>query len=241
MDLSALTARKTLVAAVIAGFIPAWLPQSSSAAFLPPNTRSQLLSSPSASPTRSIPYVITPERRALLNTIRFAEGTWKGGFDVGYRVMFGGTLMPSMDRHPNRVMYSSRYASAAAGAYQFMPFTWSLVQRSIGVRGFGPEAQDQGALFLVQRRKALGLTDAGSLTPVLTAMLAPEWASFPTLAGRSYYGQPVKTYSKLRSFYDVNLKELRRLRDLKRQSLALTPPPPLSTCRRSRIECLTRL
>ena len=122
-----------------------------------------------------------------------------------------------------------------------MPFTWSLVQRCIGVRGFGPEAQDQGALFLVQRRKALGLTDAGSLTPVLTAMLAPEWASFPTLAGRSYYGQPVKTYSKLRSFYDVNLKELRRLRDLKRQSLALTPPPPLSTCSRSRIECLTRL
>ena len=241
MDLSALTARKTLVAAVIAGSIPAWLPQPSSAAFLPPNTRSQLLSSPSAAPTRSIPYVITPERRALLNTIRFAEGTWKGGFDVGYRVMFGGTLMPSMDRHPNRVMYSTLYASAAAGAYQFMPFTWSLVQRSIGVRGFGPEAQDQGALFLVQRRKALGLTDAGSLTPVLTAMLAPEWASFPTLAGRSYYGQPVKTYSKLRSFYDVNLKELRRLRDLKRQSLALTPPPPLSTCSRSRIECLTRL
>ena len=241
MDLSALTARKTLVAAVIAGSIPAWLPQPSSAAFLPPNTRSQLLSSPSAAPTRSIPYVITPERRALLNTIRFAEGTWKGGFDVGYRVMFGGTLMPSMDRHPNRVMYSTRYASAAAGAYQFMPFTWSLVQRSIGVRGFGPETQDQGALFLVQRRKALGLTDAGSLTPVLTAMLAPEWASFPTLAGRSYYGQPVKTYSKLRSFYDVNLKELRRLRDLKRQSLALTPPPPLSTCSRPRIECLTRL
>ena len=241
MDLSALTARKTLVAAVIVGSIPAWLPQPSSAAFLPPNTRSQLLSSPSAAPTRSIPYVITPERRALLNTIRFAEGTWKGGFDVGYRVMFGGTLMPSMDRHPNRVMYSTRYASAAAGAYQFMPFTWSLVQRSIGVRGFGPEAQDQGALFLVQRRKALGLTDAGSLTPILTAMLAPEWASFPTLAGRSYYGQPVKTYSKLRSFYDVNLKELRRLRDLKRQSLALTPPPPLSTCSRSRIECLTRL
>ena len=73
MDLSALTARKTLVAAVIAGSIPAWLPQPSSAAFLPPNTRSQLLSSPSAAPTRSIPYVITPERRALLNTIRFAE------------------------------------------------------------------------------------------------------------------------------------------------------------------------
>jgi len=101
----------------------------------------------------------------MLNTIRFAEGTWKGGLDVGYRVMFGGGLMPSLDRHPNRVIYSSRYASAAAGAYQFMPFTWNLVQRSIGVRGFGPEAQDQGALFLIQRRKALGLTDTRRSQP----------------------------------------------------------------------------
>ena len=32
----------------------------------------------------------------MLNTIRFAEGTWKGGLDVGYRVMFGGGLMPSL-------------------------------------------------------------------------------------------------------------------------------------------------
>ena len=92
----------------------------------------------------------------------------------------------------------------------------------------------------MQRRKALGLTDAGSLTPLLTAKLAPEWASFPTLAGRSYYGQPVKTYSSLRSFYDVNLRELRRIRDQKRQALALTPPPPVG-CTGSRIDCATRL
>ena len=177
----------------------------------------------------------------MLNTIRFAEGTWKGGLDVGYRVMFGGGLMPSLDRHPNRVIYRSRYASAAAGAYQFMPFTWNLVKRSIGVRGFGPEAQDQGALFLIQRRKALGLTDSGTLTPVLTAMLAPEWASFPTLAGRSFYGQPVKKYSRLRSFYDVNLHELRRIRDEKRQQLALNVAPPPAICTGSRIACATQL
>ena len=66
------------------------------------------------SPVMGLPYVITPERRALLNTIRFAEGTWKGGLDLGYRVMFGGGLMASLDRHPDRVIYSSRYASAAA-------------------------------------------------------------------------------------------------------------------------------
>lgn len=177
------------------------------------------LSEPHETPTSALPYIITPERRALLNTIRYAEGTWKSGFNIGYRVMFGGGLMPSLHKHPNKVNYSSRYASAAAGAYQFMPFTWSLVQRSIGVKGFGPEAQDQGALFLVQRRKALPMTDKGVMSPTLAAKLAPEWASFPTLSGKSYYGQPVKRFSKLRSFYDVNLSHLRDLRDQKRIEL----------------------
>ena len=156
----------------------------------------------------------------MLNTIRFAEGTWKGGHDLGYRVMFGGGLMPSMDRHPNRVIYSSRYASAAAGAYQFMPFTWDMVKRRLGVRGFGPEVQDQGALFLIQRRKALRLTDNGVMTPRLAALLSPEWASFPTLRGRSYYGQPVKRFANLRGFFNVNLAQLRKIRDERRSALS---------------------
>jgi lysozyme len=179
-----------------------------------------LITSPEQSQANALPYIITPERRALLNTIRFAEGTWKNGHDVGYRVMFGGSLMGSMDRHPDRVIYSSRYASAAAGAYQFMPFTWDLVKRSLGVRGFGPEVQDQGALFLVQRRKALRLTDVGVMTPQLAAKLAPEWASFPTLRGRSYYGQPVKRFTNLQSFYKVNLSQLRQIRDQRQEALS---------------------
>ncbi|MFN6354136.1 MAG: endolysin [Cyanobacteriota bacterium] len=162
---------------------------------------------PSASPT----FAITPERRALLNTIRYAEGTWTNGQDVGYRVMFGGSLMPSLDRHPDRVMYSSRYASAAAGAYQFMPFTWNMVTQKLGLSGFGPDVQDQGALYLIQRRGALHLADRGELTEELAAKLSPEWASFPTLSGSSYYGQPVKRFDDLRRFYEDNLSQLRQL------------------------------
>lgn len=238
MAIHELIGRQALAATVVVGSLSASLVSAPVAAsLLPPSSRAQLLSSPSAVPTRAIPYVITPERRAMLNTIRYAEGTWKGGMDVGYRVMFGGGLMSSLDRHPDRVIYSSRYASAAAGAYQFMPFTWNLVQRSIGVVGFGPEAQDQGALFLIQRRKALGLTDAGTLTPLLTAKLAPEWASFPTLAGRSFYGQPVKKYSRLRSFYELNLVELRRLRDQRREQLSQELRSDV--CTGSRIDCAT--
>ncbi len=208
------------------------------------SARSLLVQLPEEKPTRGLPYIITPERRALLNTIRFAEGTWKGGHDLGYRVMFGGGLMPSLDRHPNRVVYSSRYASAAAGAYQFMPFTWKMVQRSIGVRDFGPEAQDQGAIFLIQRRKALPLADSGVMTPTLAARLAPEWASFPTLRGVSYYGQPVKRFDRLQRFYNFSLTQLRRVRDQRRAALSVRPggqrpfehpgappcPPPTILC-----------
>jgi len=150
-------------------------------------------------------YALTPERRALLNTIRYAEGTWARGEDVGYRIMFGGGLMPGLDRHPDRVISTGRYASAAAGAYQFMPFTWAMASRSLSLQGFGPEVQDQAALFLIQRRGALHLADRGEFTPHLAAKLAPEWASFPTLAGHSYYGQPVKRYVALKAFYEANL------------------------------------
>lgn len=159
-------------------------------------------------------FAITPERRALLNTIRYAEGTWANGEDRGYWIMFGGGLMPSLDRHPDRVVRSARYASAAAGAYQFMPPTWAMVTRSLGLRthgpqAFGPHVQDQAAIYLVQRRGALALADRGEFTPDLANRLAPEWASFPTLAGRSFYGQPVKRYEELRRFYVSNLLQLR--------------------------------
>jgi lysozyme len=166
-------------------------------------------------------FAITPERRALLNTIRYAEGTWKNGEDVGYHVMFGGSLTPSLERHPNRVNYSSRYASAAAGAYQFMPFTWDMVVRATGLRGFHPESQDQAAIFLIQRRGALHLADRGELSPELAARLAPEWASFPTIAGHSYYGQPVKRYDELRRFYESNLAYLRQLEGYETSSMPL--------------------
>lgn len=181
-------------------------------------------------------FAITPERRALLNTIRYAEGTWANGEDTGYRVMFGGGLMDSLERHPDRVIRSSRYASAAAGAYQFMPFTWAMASRILGLPGFGPFAQDQAALLLIQRRGALELADQGLLTPHLTARLAPEWASFPTLRGSSFYGQPVKRFADLKRFYEWNLAQLRS------QSVPSPVPvasvPPVRTCTTNRLDCL---
>ena len=198
-------------------------PPSRGLAFLPP-------------PRPSIPpaFAITPERRALLNTIRYAEGTWANGHDVGYRIMFGGSLMPTLERHPDRVIYSSRYASAAAGAYQFMPFTWDMVTRKMGLSGFGPDSQDQGALFLIQKRGALHLADRGEMTEELAAKLAPEWASFPTIAGYSYYGQPVKRFDELKRFYEENLNQLRQLPQQRWERASIQKAKP---CRGDSLDC----
>ena len=96
-----------LLSAVAAGFLPFSIAAGAAQATnthipLPPSLpsleltpRSQSLSNPEQVPSAALPFVITPERRALLNTIRFAEGTWKNGHDLGYRVMFGGGLMAS--------------------------------------------------------------------------------------------------------------------------------------------------
>ena len=157
---------------------------------------------------KATPYAITPERRALLNTIRYAEGTWKDGRDLGYRTLYGGGLFQDLSRHPERTVVR-RYTSAAAGAYQFLPSTWQETARVLNLPSFAPKHQDQAALHLVKKRGALQEVDRHGLTRAAMNRLAPEWASFPTHAGRSAYGQPVKSHAELLAFYKSNLLELR--------------------------------
>jgi lysozyme len=159
--------------------------------------------------TPGSPYVLTPERKALLNTIRYAEGTWKNGSSMGYRILYGGGTFSNLQRHPEKAVVK-RYTSAAAGAYQFLPKTWSMAADRLELPDFGPSSQDQAALFLIDRRNALEEADAGKLTPELVAKLAPEWASLPTLQDQSFYGQPVRDIDELIGFYEDNLEELRR-------------------------------
>ena len=158
---------------------------------------------------KASPYSITPERRALLNTIRFAEGTWKDGHDLGYRTLYGGGQFEDLSKHPERVVVK-RYVSAAAGAYQFLPSTWKGVARELRLASFEPQHQDQAALHLAKRRGALKEIDQRGLTKAAMAKLAPEWASFPTYSGLSAYGQPVKSHEELASFYSKNLDRLKR-------------------------------
>ena len=144
----------------------------------------------------------TPEGQRLLKTIRFAEGT---SGPKGYQTMFGGGTFNDLSRHPDRVVHGNGYSSAAAGAYQFLPGTWQSQSSRLGLKKFGPAEQDIAALALARNR----LMDLGGLETVrkeglsqrVAAALSPEWASFPTESGRSYYGQPVKPLAQLQKYY----------------------------------------
>jgi lysozyme len=150
-------------------------------------------------------YAITPSRRALLNTIRYAEGTWKQGSREGYHTLYGGGHFASLARHPE-IVVRKRYTSAAAGAYQFLPGTWKEASRRLQLESFDPASQDQAALYLIDRRGVLKTIDKAGLTSEAMAVLAREWASFPTLSGESAYGQPVKRAEELVRFYRSNLE-----------------------------------
>lgn len=142
-----------------------------------------------------------PQLRALLNTIRYAEGT---PGEAGYRTMFGGGQFDVSKgwRHPDKVISSGGYHSAAAGAYQYMPGTWQRTSQALGLNQFDPKSQDLGALYLIDQRGALEPFLKGEKFGTVINKLAPEWASLPTSSGGSYYGQPSKTLSDLYSYYE---------------------------------------
>ena len=143
---------------------------------------------------------LTPQQRALLRTIRYAEGT--AGPD-GYRTMFTGAKFSDLSRHPRRINSSNGLSSDAAGAYQFLSTTWDTV----GGGAMTPERQDRAALELIRRRGVDSRLPSG-FTVQVADRLAPEWASFPTAkTGTSFHGQGGKKFAQLKAYYDRVLKE----------------------------------
>jgi|DEB0MinimDraft_10_1074344.scaffolds.fasta_scaffold05851_4 muramidase (phage lysozyme) len=145
----------------------------------------------------------SPFGQNILRSIRYAEGTNLG--KDPYRILFGGGTFNDLSRHPDTVVSKGRYSSAAAGAYQFLPPTWNMVASGLNLKDFGPEAQDLGALKLVRDRLlpigGLATLEKEGLSPRVAARLAPEWASFPTEKGVSFYGQPVKKLADIQKVY----------------------------------------
>jgi muramidase (phage lysozyme) len=146
---------------------------------------------------------INPQARRWLEAISGAEGTQRADPAESYRVLFGGGLFdPSktQGQHPDRVVRTPGYSSAAAGKYQFMPATYKEVAAKLGLKDFSARSQDLAALEKIRERGVDPYKE--KITPQTLAKLAPEWASLPTLEGKSYYGQPVKTLNEILEFAD---------------------------------------
>jgi muramidase (phage lysozyme) len=145
----------------------------------------------------------SPFGQNILRSIRYAEGTNLG--KDPYTILFGGGTFNDLSRHPDTVVSTDKYSSAAAGAYQFLPPTWNRVASALSLKDFGREAQDLGALKLVRDRLlpigGLATLEKEGLSPRVAARLAPEWASFPTEKGVSFYGQPVKKLADIQKVY----------------------------------------
>ena len=141
-----------------------------------------------------------PLTRQWLDLIAYAEGTDKTRSGQGYRTMFGGGQALSLERHPDTVVRTKSFprGSAAAGRYQFMPATWAEAAKAKGLQTFGPQEQDIGAIYLLERAGIDPTRDAP--TPENIDKAARIWASLPTLQGKSFYGQPVKSLNELYGF-----------------------------------------
>ena len=142
---------------------------------------------------------ISPNARRYLDIISFAEGTLGPKGRPRYDITFGYTpITNKLVAHPRRLVNSGGYESDAAGAYQFLSTTWDRVAPMVKARDFGPQSQDLAALQLIRMR---GVNpDRDPISPQSIARLAPEWASLPTLQGKSYYGQPVRSFKDIQRF-----------------------------------------
>ena len=148
----------------------------------------------SCSPSRAV-GVVSAKRKALLDTIAFAEGT-RGYSQDGYDVSFTFRTFPDCNVHPKKRYCSGSLCSDASGRYQFLSKTWA----TLGLPNFRPENQTIGAMSLISRRGGVVPADrplSATEFSNLMSKISYEWASLPP--GR--YGQPIKTMSALRSQY----------------------------------------
>lgn len=156
--------------------------------------------------------MINPQRRALLSTIAWAEGTStspvtkNNGYDVLVTGMDGKPeAFTDYSRHPftNRPAKQINGAgllSTASGRYQILLHFWSIYSRSMSLPDFSPSSQDLYALQQMRERSALPLIDAGSFDDAIMA-LAGLWASLP---GHAYPGQRQHTIESLRPIFVAN-------------------------------------
>jgi muramidase (phage lysozyme) len=154
------------------------------------------------------PSVGTKEQRAMLDAIAFAEGT-RDQPNNGYKTLFGFGQFDDYSRHPDKVVRSGRYASAAAGRYQFMPGTFSRLAKKLGLKDFSPASQDKAAIELAREYGVTQeLLSKDGMSPRVSALLGRQWASFP---GKTIgLDQPTKQLKSVQQAYQKSLGSLQQ-------------------------------
>ena len=148
---------------------------------------------------------LSPERRATLDTVSWAEGTWNDDEQrPNYAMRFGdarnseGSLDTSAP-HPRTARpspWGGSRGSNASGAYQFLDNTWEETNNGNNAV-MSPVNQDNAASALIDQT---GWDDDRGFKEQ-APKLSGRWASIPNERGVSNYGQPVKDVDKLDSFY----------------------------------------
>lgn len=158
---------------------------------------------------------ITPNERAFLEVIKFAEGTGKGGRDPYATCYAYKFTITNFADHPSElgVWMGERLSDAmcagagfkpgcvstAAGAYQFIRGTWKEVKQKLRLPDFGRASQDLAALERIRQRGAQKDVREGRFDQAIFKC-RKEWASLPG-AG---YGQGERSLAALQNQYINN-------------------------------------
>lgn len=135
------------------------------------------------------PYMNHPNVRNFLGIISKAEGTDKNS----YQTAFGGGVIDSLKDHPRKLhdftqTDGTKNKTSAAGKYQMLQSTWDDVAGKLGLKDFGPESQDMGAIELMRRNGSLDDVLKGDYQAAIKKS-GSTWASLPS----SPYAQPKRS------------------------------------------------
>ncbi len=117
----------------------------------------------------------TPEQRALLDTIAWAEGA-----NNKYNIMFGGSEFKSYAAHPVETGEMSKngitangISSTAAGRYQYVYNSYLPLKQNGFFTNFEPAEQDRAALHDITTRG--GVTEEILANAISTGVFTPVW------------------------------------------------------------------
>jgi muramidase (phage lysozyme) len=145
-------------------------------------------------------------KKAFLRTLSRGEAP-----EGGYNYLLGGKRFTDMSRHPGTLNRSGKYASTAAGQYQFLKSTWDDETRKYGYKDFSEKTQDDAAWNYAKDTYAQNTgrdlqTDLSSNDPAILAGVAQalkgRWPSLPGGSQDNWKGA---------NFADVYAKNLARV------------------------------